>query len=104
MLKPYTRYDSYAYGPYSQWSVTLWYILFNSNILVSRALHEHSFLEVMYQEFNVISERGFIMYLEIEKVVERDLPVPMMNIVNGGACVIIMTQGRTPYNTWALAI
>ena len=32
------------------------------------------------------------------------LPVPMMNIVNGGACVIIMTQGRTPYNTRALAI
>ena len=26
------------------------------------------------------------------------LPVPMMNIINGGACVIIMTQGRTPYN------
>ncbi|MGN8804515.1 MULTISPECIES: hypothetical protein [unclassified Blautia] len=44
------------------------------------------------------------MYLEIEKVVGRDLPVPMMNIVNGGACVIIMTQGRTPYNTRALAI
>ena len=77
-------------------------MLFRS--LVSRALHEHSFLEVMYQEFNVISERGFIMYLEIEKVVGRDLPVPMMNIVNGGACVIIMTQGRTPYNTRALAI
>ena len=73
MLKPFTRYDSYAYGPYSQWSVTLWYILFNSNILVSRALHEHSFLEVMYQEFNVISERGFIMYLEIEKVVGREI-------------------------------
>ena len=32
------------------------------------------------------------------------LPVPMMNILNGGACVIIMTQGRTPYNTRALAI
>ena len=32
------------------------------------------------------------------------MPVPMMNIVNGGACVIIMTQGRTPYNTRALAI
>ena len=32
------------------------------------------------------------------------LPVPMMNIVNGGACVIIMTQGRNPYNTRALAI
>lgn len=32
------------------------------------------------------------------------LPVPMMNIINGGACVIIMTQGRTPYNTRALAI
>ena len=34
----------------------------------------------------------------------RTLPVPMMNILNGGACVIIMTQGRTPYNTRALAI
>ena len=32
------------------------------------------------------------------------LPMPMMNILNGGACVIIMTQGRTPYNTRALAI
>ena len=32
------------------------------------------------------------------------IPVPMMNILNGGACVIIMTQGRTPYNTRALAI
>ncbi len=32
------------------------------------------------------------------------LPLPMMNILNGGACVIIMTQGRTPYNTRALAI
>ena len=73
MLKPYTRYDSYAYSPYSQWSVTLWYILFNSYIFVSRALHKHSFLKVMYQEFNVISERGFIMYLEIEKVVGREI-------------------------------
>ena len=27
----------------------------------------------MYQEFNVISERGFIMYLEIEKVVGREI-------------------------------
>ena len=34
----------------------------------------------------------------------RRMPVPMMNIINGGACVIIMTQGRTPYNTRALAI
>ena len=34
----------------------------------------------------------------------KRLPVPMMNILNGGACVIIMTQGRTPYNTRALAI
>ena len=73
MLKPYTRYDSYAYSPYSQWSVTLWYILFNSYIFVSRALHKHSFLKVMYQEFNVISERGFIMYLEIEKVIGREI-------------------------------
>ena len=32
------------------------------------------------------------------------MPVPMMNVLNGGACVIIMTQGRTPYNTRALAI
>lgn len=32
------------------------------------------------------------------------MPIPMMNILNGGACVIIMTQGRTPYNTRALAI
>ena len=32
------------------------------------------------------------------------LPVPMMNILNGGACVIIMTQGRNPYNTRVLAI
>lgn len=34
----------------------------------------------------------------------HELPVPMMNVLNGGACVIIMTQGRTPYNTRALAI
>ena len=34
----------------------------------------------------------------------KRMPVPMMNILNGGACVIIMTQGRTPYNTRALAI
>lgn len=34
----------------------------------------------------------------------KRLPVPMMNVINGGACVIIMTQGRTPYNTRALAI
>ena len=34
----------------------------------------------------------------------KKMPVPMMNILNGGACVIIMTQGRTPYNTRALAI
>lgn len=32
------------------------------------------------------------------------MPVPMMNILNGGACVIIMTQGRTPYKIRALAI
>ena len=32
------------------------------------------------------------------------LPVPMMNILNGGACVIIMTQSRNPYNIRALAI
>lgn len=34
----------------------------------------------------------------------RRLPVPMMNILNGGACVIIVTQGRNPYNTRALAV
>lgn len=34
----------------------------------------------------------------------RKLPVPMMNILNGGACVIIVTQGRNPYNTRALAV
>lgn len=34
----------------------------------------------------------------------KQMPVPMMNILNGGARVIIMTQGRTPYNTRALAI
>ena len=34
----------------------------------------------------------------------HEMPVPMMNILNGGACVIIMTQGRTPYNKRALAI
>lgn len=34
----------------------------------------------------------------------KRIPMPMMNIMNGGACVIIMTQGRTPYNTRALAI
>lgn len=34
----------------------------------------------------------------------KQMPVPMMNILNGGARVIIMTQGRTPYNTKALAI
>lgn len=32
------------------------------------------------------------------------MPVPMMNIMNGGACVIIMTQSRNPYNIRALAI
>ena len=32
------------------------------------------------------------------------LPVPMMNILNGGTDVIIMTQSRTPYNIRALAI
>lgn len=32
------------------------------------------------------------------------MPMPMMNILNGGACVIIVTQGRNPYNTRALAI
>ena len=49
-----------------------------------------------------ISERPLYTYLG--GVQARTLPVPMMNILNGGACVIIMTQGRTPYNTRALAI
>jgi enolase len=31
-------------------------------------------------------------------------PLPMMNVINGGACVIIMTQGRFPYNSRVLAI
>ncbi len=34
----------------------------------------------------------------------KRMPVPMMNIMNGGACVIIMTQSRIPYNTRDLAI
>ena len=34
----------------------------------------------------------------------KKMPVPMMNIMNGGACVIIMTQSRNPYNIRALAI
>jgi enolase len=32
------------------------------------------------------------------------LPLPMMNILNGGACVIIMTHSRNPLNIRALAI
>lgn len=32
------------------------------------------------------------------------LPVPMLNILNGGTDVIIMTQSRNPYNIRALAI
>ena len=44
------------------------------------------------------------LYQYLGGVHTKQLPVPMMNILNGGACVIIMTQGRTPYNTRALAI
>lgn len=44
------------------------------------------------------------LYRYIGGVAGTLLPMPMMNILNGGACVIIMTQGRTPYNTRALAI
>ena len=44
------------------------------------------------------------LYRYLGGVRARQMPVPMMNIINGGACVIIMTQGRTPYNTRALAI
>ena len=47
---------------------------------------------------------GVPLYRFLGGVSGNRLPVPMMNIVNGGACVIIMTQGRTPYNTRALAI
>ena len=44
------------------------------------------------------------LYRYIGGVAGTLMPMPMMNILNGGACVIIMTQGRTPYNTRALAI
>ena len=44
------------------------------------------------------------LYRYLGGVHAKKMPVPMMNILNGGACVIIMTQGRTPYNTRALAI
>ena len=44
------------------------------------------------------------LYQYLGGVNAKQMPVPMMNILNGGACVIIMTQGRTPYNTRALAI
>ena len=44
------------------------------------------------------------LYQYLGGVYTKELPMPMMNILNGGACVIIMTQGRTPYNTRALAI
>ena len=47
---------------------------------------------------------GIPLYRHLGGVFGSRLPVPMMNILNGGACVIIMTQGRTPYNTRALAI
>ena len=44
------------------------------------------------------------LYQYLGGVNAKQMPVPMMNILNGGACVIIMTQGRNPYNTRALAI
>ena len=44
------------------------------------------------------------LYRYLGGIAAGTLPVPMMNVLNGGACVIIMTQGRTPYNTRALAI
>lgn len=44
------------------------------------------------------------LYQYLGGVNAKQMPVPMMNILNGGACVIIMTQDRTPYNTRALAI
>lgn len=47
---------------------------------------------------------GLPLYQYLGGTHAKRLPVPMMNILNGGACVIIMTQGRTPYNTRALAI
>ena len=47
---------------------------------------------------------GIPMYRYLGGIRSNTMPVPMMNVLNGGACVIIMTQGRTPYNTRALAI
>ena len=47
---------------------------------------------------------GLPLYRYLGGIHAKTLPVPMMNVLNGGACVIIMTQGRTPYNTRALAI
>ena len=47
---------------------------------------------------------GIPLYRYLGGVGANRLPLPMMNILNGGACVIIMTQGRTPYNKRALAI
>ncbi len=47
---------------------------------------------------------GLPLYQYLGGAAAYRMPVPMMNILNGGACVIIMTQGRTPYNTRALAI
>ena len=44
------------------------------------------------------------LYRYVGGVHVKKMPMPMMNILNGGARVIIMTQGRTPYNTRALAI
>lgn len=44
------------------------------------------------------------LYRYLGGIRSNQMPVPMMNVLNGGACVIIMTQGRTPYNKRALAI
>ena len=44
------------------------------------------------------------LYRYLGGIRSNTMPVPMMNVLNGGACVIIVTQGRNPYNTRALAI
>jgi enolase len=44
------------------------------------------------------------LYRYLGGVNAKILPRPMMNVINGGACVIIMTQGRFPYNSRVLAI
>ena len=47
---------------------------------------------------------GLPLFSYLGGIYTNRIPVPMMNVLNGGACVIIMTQGRTPYNKRALAI